>query len=122
MKTTAKQFNIFKAESRKWIDIFGLKGWRVDFFHRHLDDDRRGQIFVDIPGRCASIVLGMDWDENDKPLDSNVRRTAFHEVCELLLWRLADMAHTKIFTNRDSIREETHSIIRTLENVLFEEQ
>jgi hypothetical protein len=117
MKTTTKQFNIFKSEARKWIDVFGLKGWRIDFFHLKLENNDRGQARVNISGRCVSIMFGKEWDGECKDFD--IKQTAFHEVCELLLWKLADMAHTKVFTNRDSITEETHSVIRILENVLF---
>ena len=31
MKTTKKQFDIFIKESKKWINIFGLKEWSVHF-------------------------------------------------------------------------------------------
>lgn len=34
MKTTKKQFELFKKECRKWIDRFELNGWEINFTHQ----------------------------------------------------------------------------------------
>ena len=33
LKTTAKDFKLFKVECLKWIEVFGLKAW--DFYFQH---------------------------------------------------------------------------------------
>lgn len=115
--TTPEHFDIFKAEARKWLDRFGLKGWSVCF--RHLPGESLGRISWDREGRVATIVLCKEWGEVDEPTPAALGKVAFHEVCELLLGRLFDMAAERNALLAEA-REEKHNLIRILENVLWE--
>jgi hypothetical protein len=118
--TTKRQFELFQEYVEKWIDYFGLKGWHIEFGHV-TNKDARASIAWRLTGRIAFVQLSKEWENRDTFIsDSEIERSAFHEVCELFLGRLEMMASGKTQNNRDCVEEEVHAIIRTLENVLFE--
>ena len=115
MKTTKKDFIIFKKECEKWIEIFGLKGWRVEFFHKK-GKGARAQCHYHTTDRVLDFYFNTEW--NSEVTDKKIRTTAFHETCEGLLCRIRVLSEYR-FTTQLEIDEEIHSIIRTLENVLW---
>lgn len=119
-KTTKKQFEVFKAECKKWLKYFGLNGWRVEYRHDK-SEGNRGQVAWSITARNSTITLADEWEDfRDTPItDLEIRKVAFHEVCELLLARMTMMADGKISNHCYAVEEETHNIIRTLENTIF---
>lgn len=119
-KTTKVHFELFKKECEFWINYFGLKGWRVEYFHRKLDD-ARAECGWSVSGRIATISLSTEWMEVDGTIitEERIRVSAFHEVCELLLARFTMMAKNRIANHDDSVNEESHNIIRILENTIF---
>jgi len=120
MKTTAKHFAVFQKECRKWLDRFGLKGWRVEFVHDegNIKDTRAWSQVINIEDRVALLALSPDWGD-DKVTTRSVRISAFHEVMELFLWRF-EIPGTSRYVTAHEFTEERHAIIRTLENVFFE--
>ena len=119
MKTTKKDFEIFKTECEKWIEIFGLKGWAIEFYHKDDLKDSRASCSYDVVSRSASLYLNITWHE-DTVSEANIRKSAFHEVCEVMLCNIRCLAETR-FISKIEIDEECHAIIRTLENVLWSE-
>ncbi len=117
-KTTAKHFEIFKAECQKWIEIFGLKGWRFVFEHEDGMEDCHANYTVKLQGRVCTIFLSTDW-RHEKITEEQLRKSAFHEVCHIVLVRLQIIGESR-FIHADEFSEEVHAIIRTLENVLWE--
>jgi len=65
--------------------------------------------------------LSKDWTDALPLNNKEIRRCAFHEVCELLLGNLRDIAGSRFILERE-IDEQVHIIIRTLENVIFEKR
>ncbi len=118
MKTNKKHFQVFKKACVKWLDFFGLKDWSVHYGHKY-DDENMASIVYNLTGKVATIYLTIDWDI--EPTKRAVERTAFHEVCELMLARLVICSRSRFITN-DEIVEATHSIIRRLENTVFDKQ
>lgn len=122
-KTTQKDFNLFKSECQKWIEVFGLKGWRVTFRHANLDNDnsaRAWNTIQNLEDRVVSIGLCVDWDNDIEGVtDKNIKHSAFHEVMELFLGRMVILAKYRHSTDSE-INEENHNIIRTLENVILD--
>lgn len=116
-ETTEEHFEIFKAECEKWLTFFGLKGWSVIFLHEKLGGEYRASCSVDIAGRIATIRLAIDYSW--VPVTCHdVRQSAFHEVCELLLYRLRYIGECR-YLQPEEIPEEVHNIIRILENSVF---
>ena len=119
-RTTKPQFELFKKECQFWLDFFGLKGWCVEYGHEKYDEGRASCGWK-ISGRIAYIRLSTDWEEYRKePIsEKEIRRCAFHEVCELFLSRITMMAKNRIANQEDLVEEETHNLIRVLENTIF---
>ena len=115
-KTTAKHFEIFKVECQKWIEIFGLKGWRFHYDHKKLDNAWARAIF-NMNGRNATLQLNIEWGESVDIRD--IKMSAFHEVCEVLFCRLKLIGESR-YIQEDELQEEVHNLIRTFENVLWE--
>lgn len=119
-KTTSLHFELFKVECRKWVEVFGLKGWQIHFEHNGKKDNSRASCTYDVVDRSVSFILQRDWDRDDVT-NREVRFVALHEVLELLLSSLSNLAGFR-YTTKLEIEEEVHVIIRTLENILFKER
>lgn len=119
-KTTDYHFQLFKEECQKWLGIFGMKGWRVDYFHSEDIENSRASYSLHLTGRVCSFYLSPKWDKLNPVTDKNVKISAFHEVCHVLLARLVVIGESR-FVHADEFNEEAHAIIRILENVLWKE-
>jgi hypothetical protein len=116
LKTTKRHFEIFKKECKKWIEIFGLKEWSYYFFHDNWDEKNRASVIYNVVKRTVSINLETKW--NTPPTVNDIKITAFHEVCEVLLGPIYLIAESRSFDSSD-LDSQCHSIIRRLENSLF---
>ena len=116
MKTTRANFTLFKKECKKYIDLFGLNNWEVIYRHEALGDARATCTF-DSVGKVVVLSLTTDFDKVED-LEFEIKKCAYHECLELLLAPLCDMASSRDW-NFDNWMSESHSIIRTLENVYF---
>ena len=116
-KTTKKDFAEFKKEAEYWQKYFGLINW--DFFYDHnKNDGSRASIFANVQGRNVTFLLATEWNY---PAEKNeVKRCAFHEVCELMLLGLGALAEHGY--SRVVVDTRTHDIIRRLENTIFKEK
>lgn len=116
---TEQDFALFKTEAQKWIDSFGLKDWEIYFSFERLENSK-AECVVNWTGKACMLKLGkfprFDMSQED------VKRAAFHEVCELLL---TDMEFTALnddilLETRKSMTEVArHAVIRRLENYMF---
>ena len=117
-RTTAEHFQLFQAEFRRWVEIFGLKQWELYFQHK-LDKENRATIYWNIPDYIATITLSTVWYDFEQPItEEEIRQCAFHETCEMLLAPLNACAQRR-FLDEHEIQGESHVLIRKLENVLF---
>jgi hypothetical protein len=118
--TTKKQFEVFKKEAEKWVDYFGLSGWEINFGHENIDNEACSNLEIRITHRLAVIILEKSWSNNDavKPTVYNLKKSAFHEVCELLLARIRCKMLDQNIDN-DEVEELMHEMITRLENSLF---
>lgn len=120
MKTSKKHFDLFKKECEKWIKYFGLTQYQIVFNHKPLEKDVWGDCDVWHESEYAELSLCTNW--TGTPLsDMQIRRTAFHEVIELLLSEIVLIGEKRWhFTLQDFIKS-THTVIRTLENTVFKD-
>ena len=116
-KLTEKQFKSFESEVEYWLEYFGILDWQVLVLFEKIDD-ARGDCTFNIPGKIATIRLSKEWNYPPKGFD--VEKCAFHEVCELLLCQLT--VFSNFFIKDSIVEEQTHYIIRTLENTIFKEK
>ncbi len=118
MKTTKKHFEIFKAECEYWIDKFNLREWKNYYKHEKSKKlpDTLAWIGTNWKGRACTIGLSPDWGKDDILSDFELCRSAFHEVCELLLANTISIAECDICpTQRDELEACVHAVIRRME-------
>ena len=119
-KTTKRQFELFKKECQKWIKFFGLSEWDVYHSYEHMDN----------AATCASknmdslavFALTTDLGKDILPefgTDRNIRKMAFHEVCELMFARYDLLATRRFDVTEEMLTQERHQIIARLENSVF---
>jgi hypothetical protein len=112
-KNLDPDFELFKSECSRWIDFFGLKNWWVVHQRKNLGDS-----YADITARVDCAIANINFDtKGDSCLD--IPRTAFHEICHMLLGGLVSLARERYVVERE-IDAEEESIIRILENSVFE--
>lgn len=118
METTPADFELFKQECYRWIDILGLKSWHIVFVHAEDDSCGNAVYFRESASRLITINLNRDFDGLMYSEDG-IKRTAFHEVVEgLLLARLDDMIDRRKYGQQE-IEEARHEVTRILEATLF---
>ena len=121
MKTTKKHFQIFQAECEKWIKCFGLLGWR--FYYQHKDIEGRQLAYCCYPDepedRVFTLGLTVNLECDYSLID--LKRSAFHEVMEAFLYKINYLARAR-YVQPEEISEETHNLIRILENVVHKGQ
>lgn len=116
MKTTTAHFKIFKAECEKWIKVWGLLDYSIEYEHEDCEGDL-ARCATHYRGKCALISLGAEWAD---PISTHsLKKVAFHEVAELLLMELNHFMGSRFITE-EGIENATHTMVRRLENVVFE--
>jgi len=114
---THRHFEIFVEECKYWIKFFGLNGWEVNYVFVKDSSSRAWVCTEDLEDRLILVGLANAWDI--RPDAKNLRRSAFHEVCEILTMKYFLLAKDRN-TNITDIVEENHNVIRTLENSVFQ--
>ena len=111
MKTTAKHFEEFKAEFRRWQEYFGCMDWEASFEWKPLDD-ADAEIAWNIEGKLVTASLNKKVDRED------IKGLAFHEAVELWLVPLRYLCKS-LFIDYDIMKHEFHGIVRFIENRLY---
>ena len=113
-KTTKKDFELFKRECEKWIEFFGLKEYRIEFFHEDIGQTR-GQ--TDDYDHLMVCDIKFPKELHSETDNGKIKMAAFHEVCEVMLIRVRRMADE--YYAFDRVNREIHTIIRKLENSIY---
>lgn len=118
VKTSKKDFELFKKEFLRWQNTFQLNDWKVDFVHEKSDGGERASIARDIYGRRATVFFNRDWDASIEPLTPQaIKETAKHEAIHLLLSRVILLGKQR-FVDENSIYEAEEELIGKLINLL----
>uniref|UniRef100_A0A6M3JHW5 Uncharacterized protein n=1 Tax=viral metagenome TaxID=1070528 RepID=A0A6M3JHW5_9ZZZZ len=117
-KTSKKDFDFFVAETSYWLVRLNLQDYGVVFVHMELESEKtQAWVEVSLKDKIATFGLSVDWDWMT-PSNYYLSKSAFHECCELMLYKLHDSL-TKFYSYK-YVNEMRHEVIRTLESVLFE--
>ena len=114
MKTTKKDFELFKTECQKWIDKLGLHEW--DFYFKLAD--LKGSVATtacDCEGHIAKITLNTNIDRT--ACFHSLEDTAKHEILHVLMSPLMTKA-TYRYVRYDELDEAEHSILMRLIKLL----
>lgn len=116
MKTTKKQFDLFKKECKKWRKVFGLISYDVNY-KLGTDEDNVGE--CKYPTNIGDRNVRLSFNSNSGSLTNyEIKKIAFHEVMELFLYKLVELAETRYITSQE-VYDAIHEIIYTLEHVIF---
>ena len=117
-KITDEQFDFFKQIVKDYTEILNLKDWDIriikDEFRKEHKDMLAGS-WADHTKKCAEIMINENWDDIE-PTKNELRITAIHELLEILLHELGEMA-AKTY-NIDLVMGKKHNIIHVLEKLL----
>lgn len=116
MKTSKKDFELFKKECAKWLKYFGMTDWKAYYSHEYVNGGFACCKVEGIEGRNVVFCLSTDVG-NRKDLD--IPMTAFHEVWELILWPM-EYIGTCRYTQPEEIRVARHAVIRMMENTVYQ--
>ena len=97
--------------------MFSLKDWEISYRLGGALPDSRASFECEYESRIARIYLSDEWDE--KPCVEELKRCAFHEVCELLLADYAILAENRYGVEENAMESAKHAIIRRLENYTY---
>jgi len=113
MKTTKKQFKLFKKYCRKWAKEFGLSGYKFNFEHLRLVDSN-AQYNLIFAARMCTIAFAKS--SSDFKTDADIEATAIHEMFHV---RLAYLEHTCRLQLSDELQEaQEHEIIHVIQKLL----
>lgn len=115
---TESDFKLFKLECQKWLSFFGITEWEISYLFESLDGTR-AESRVNWRSRQCVFVLTTHSPKADR---FDVQKSAFHEVCELLLTELELLAFDDEIpqeARRDMAESARHAVIRRLENSVF---
>ncbi|KKN77220.1 hypothetical protein LCGC14_0361980 [marine sediment metagenome] len=115
-KTTKAEFNRFKKEFQYWVEKFGLKGYKVYFFHKALDGSY-AETKVNEQGKVATVTYGLELTKIDCEVGDGPEADAKHEAIHLLLHKIGFLGEQR-WTASDEIRDEAERLVIVLEKVL----
>ena len=114
-ETTNAHFCDFKRAFVDWLRYWGLLDWEVSFFHQKLDE-QVGAIEYNFSAKQVSAYFSTEIC-GCTDIEYDIKLTAFHEVCELLLAQLREMSNDA--HSFDVVDSAIHSIINRLQNKIF---
>ncbi|MBS6358354.1 MAG: hypothetical protein KH421_10135 [Akkermansia muciniphila] len=121
-ETNEKHFSVFKEECIKWIKFFGITEWEIFFVHETYEDGCRAACYTKHLHKIAHLALNKRQEVCEPITDESIKKSAFHEVCELLLSSITFIALDEEIPHheRQGLTEsETHEVIRRMENSIF---
>jgi len=117
-------FHIFDKECKKWIRFFNLYEWKIIITFEKIEENFEcfADTITDYENQYALVRLNKEWPEEEFS-EYNIRRAAFHEICEVLLSCPMMIAQSSIkkrnYLQESVINSERHKIIRKLEYCIF---
>lgn len=105
----------FEKAVRHFGEYFGLLQWEFHVFEK--DMSNRAEVIWDVKGRIVSFFYGKDWIRRTDTTMEEIAKVAFHEVAELMQYDTYD--NLGRHRGWDFAQEQTHVVIRFLENKLF---
>jgi len=115
-KTTKKDFELFKSECKRWIDVFNLRSWRNEIGIAKLEG-RHGQCEIHYEARLLQVIIS-----DTLPIENRERfiiETAFHEVFEGgVLGRIRFLAEDREFSQIE-FDSEIHAIVNRCQHIML---
>lgn len=116
-KTTKADFAYFVERCRYWIEEFQLNDHEWDFEHK-LCDDCLAEFKYDREQRHVTMRLNTNWDDDAVTRDE-LNKTAFHEICEAMLFDVEDLAWAR--ATPDERNAARHATVNRIYRAMHEE-
>lgn len=116
IKTTKKDFKLFKKECRKWIKKFGLTEWLISFKHEKLKDDREAECRSHYTAKWVYLGLSSELQDYDKSR-KYIKDCALEEVIHLMLASMSELSRQR-FTRESELNKAEHEIVMRIMHVL----
>ena len=109
MKTTTKQYELFKDECRKWIEKFHLNDYDVYFKWEDIDE---ADACSEIQGGDGNITITLNKNINfiDRDPTEDIKETAKHEIIHCLIGRYVRLAKNRYVSGQELDYEEEHLV------------
>ena len=116
MRTLKKHYKMFQQECKRSLKKYSLKSWTPYFEHGMHESapDALSAMYVNKEEHAVFLYFNTEW--NVDVTEGAIRECARHEVFELLLNSLGEMASAKF--NDETVNGETHKIINRLEGAV----
>lgn len=115
--TTEEHFDIFKKECNRWAREYELGDWDLRIFHETDMNDSRASVWINSQDRVAYVYLSREWDV--EPDELLVKRSAFHEVWEIILGDIQCVGKSRYITE-SQFASAVHGVVRRMENCVFD--
>ena len=115
VRTTKTDFGIFIDECRKWTQLYGLRSFDIIYEWKDIDGGR-AQSSYNVSTRLCTVTFNKLYDVCTYS-EIDIRRTAFHEMTELLMAESA--TYIKKYAEYNEMVRVVHSVISVLEYTLF---
>ncbi|NIM46496.1 MAG: hypothetical protein GTO54_12900 [Nitrososphaeria archaeon] len=112
---TEENFEYYQGQIHRWLDFWAEKSWRVYFEHKQLKE-ALAAVNWDHSGKTLNVALSHKWSV--QPTNKLLSKCAFHEVVEIMLVTMSRW----MSGNSYDIEEAVHTVVRRLENVIFEKE
>jgi len=117
MKTTKRQFALYKKECLRLQPILGLMDWRIQFSHEQLNESVLAEISPNVLARNAILRLTIEIPQALPWTDQDIVRSAKHEMVHLLTARLNYIGGCR-WRDESELCEADEGIARVLEKIL----
>ncbi len=115
-KPTRKDFEQFKAEFLRCVDLLNLNDWRITFSFKPLDDSY-AVIETWSDSFTAIVAFNTKRFTDEAALGFDPKRTARHEAGHLFHARLAYIGRQR-YVRPDDFLEESERLCRVMETLL----
>jgi tricorn protease-like protein len=114
MRTSKKQFEIFKKEFVKWQTKLNCNDYKVYFFHEEIEG-AFANIYIDESIKTATSTYNLKLEQCDSLVDEGPRFHAKHEAIHLFLNKLVYLIPTN--RKKESLKQ-WEATVRVLEKIL----
>ncbi len=113
-KTTQKDFDVFKSEIERLLDKFHISDWRVKFSLEKLENSN-AECSTHSVTRICSFYLSTEIDLFN---DDEIKETALHEICHLLVADIGDLVNARFVTS-DEVYRAAEVVARKLGSIFM---
>ena len=122
MKSTKKDFELFKRYCREYVDKYELNNWTFLFhFGEKKEDNGKQSAWIrrNITNLQADIYLDPKWDYEKEGSGNSIREAAKHEVIHCLIGEIYLLAIEREGSYKEIDRAE-EALVHKLEKLLKE--